>query len=48
MELKDGELNKREEKITGKIKDLFHKPIFVSKDDMDRIEGQERKKITPI
>ena len=37
MELKDRE-----------IEELFCKPIIVSKDDMDKFEEQEMKKIRPI
>ena len=37
MELKDRE-----------IEELFYKPIIVSKDDMDKFEEQEMKKIRPI
>ena len=30
------------------IDKLFNKPIIVSEDDMDKSEGHEMKKITPI
>ena len=38
----------REEKIKREIEELFYKPIIVSKDDMDKFEEQELKKIRPI
>ena len=43
--LKNRELKDREEKIKREIEELFHKPITVSKDDQDRLEEQEIKKI---
>ena len=48
MELKDRELKEREEKNKRDIEELFYKPIIVSKDDMDKLEEQEMKKIRPI
>ena len=48
MELTDRELKDRKEKIKREIEELLHKPIYVSKDDMDRFEEQEMKKIRPI
>ena len=48
MELKDRELKDREEKIKRETEELFYKPIRVSKDDMDKFEEQEMKKIRPI
>ena len=47
MELKDRELKDRKEKCKTEIKELFHKPIIVSEDDMDKFEEQEMKKIRP-
>ena len=38
----------REEKIKREIEELFYKFIIVSKDDMDKFEEQEMKKIRPI
>ena len=43
MKLKD-----RREKIKREIKELFYKPIIVSKDEMDKFEVQEMKKIRQI
>ena len=43
--LKDRELKDREERIKRKIEELFFKSIMVSKDDMDKFEEQEMKKI---
>ena len=48
MEFNDRELKDREEKIKKEIEELFHKLIIMSKDDMDRFEEQEMKKIRPI
>ena len=51
MELTDRELKDNfnfKEKIKREIEELLHKPIYVSKDDMDRFEEQEMKKIRPI
>ena len=47
MELEDRELIDRK-KTRKEIEKLFHKPIIVSKDDMDKGEEQELKKIRPI
>lgn len=47
-ELKDRDLKDREEKIRREIGELFYKPIVVSKDDMDKLEKQEMKKVRPI
>ena len=38
----------REEKIKREIEELFHEPITVFKDDMNKFEKQEMKKIMPI
>ena len=48
IELKDRELKDREVKIKRETEELFFKPIIVSKDDMDRFEKKEMKKIRPI
>ena len=48
MESKDRELKNREEKIKRETEELFYKPITVSKDDMDKFQEQEMKKIKPI
>ena len=48
QELKDKELKDREKKIKREIEELFYNIIIVSKDDMDRFEEQEVKKIRPI
>ena len=48
LKLKDRELKDREVKITREIEELFSKPIFVSKDDMDKFEQKEMKTIRPI
>ena len=45
MELKDRELKDRIEKIENEIEELFHKPIIVSKDDLDEFIEQDMKKI---
>ena len=47
MELKDRELKHKEEKIKREIEELFYKSIIVSKDDVDKFEEQEMKKIRP-
>ena len=41
-------LKDRKEKVKREIEELFYKPFIVSKDDMDRFEGQEMKKIRPV
>ena len=46
--LKDKVLKDREEKIKRETEKLFYKPITVSKNDMDKSEEQEMKKIRPI
>ena len=46
--MKERELKDREEKIKREIEELFYKPIIVSKDDLDKLEEQEMKKIRPI
>ena len=38
----------REEKIKRETEELFYQPIIVSKDDMDKLEQQEMKKIRPV
>ena len=48
MELKDWDLKNREEKFKREIEEPFHKLIIVSKDDMDKFEEQEVKKIRSI
>ena len=45
--MKDWELKDREVKIKREI-ELFSKPIIVSKDNMDKFEEKEMKKIRPI
>ena len=45
MELKDGESKDRKEKIKRRIEEIFHKPNILSKDDMEKFEEQEMKKI---
>ena len=47
MGLKEREWEDREEKLR-EIKELLQKPIIVSKDDMDKFEEKEMKKIRPI
>ena len=47
-ELKDEELKDGEEKIKREREELFYKIVIVSKDDTDRFEEQEVKKIRPI
>ena len=47
MELKDREPNNRKEKLKREIEELFYKLIIVSKDDMDKYEEQDMKKIRP-
>ena len=46
--LKDKVLKDREEKIKRETEKLFYKPVTVSKNDMDKSEEQEMKKIRPI
>ena len=46
--MKDIELNHRKEKIKKEIDKLFNKPIIVSKDDMDKFEEHEMKKIRSV
>ena len=48
MELKHRELKDRAEKIQREIEELFYQAIIVSKDDMDKFEEQEMKKIRLI
>ena len=45
--LKDKKLKDRKDKIKREIEKLFN-PIIVSKEDLDRFEEQEMKKIRPI
>ena len=47
MELKDRESKDKKEKIKREIEELFYKLIIVSKDDMDKFEEQDMKKIRP-
>ena len=48
MGLKDREMKDREEKVIREIEELFHKITVMSKDDMDKFEEQEMKKIRQI
>ena len=48
LESKDRKLKDTEEKIKRETEELFYKPVIVSKDDMDKFEEQEMKKIRPI
>ena len=48
MELKVWELKDIEEKIEREIEELLYKPILVSKDDTDKSEEQEMKKMRLI
>ena len=48
MNLKDRKLQDRAEKNRRKIKELFYKSVVVLKDDTNRFEEQEIKKIKPI
>ena len=48
IKLKDRELKDREVKMKQDIEELFFKPIIVSKDEMDKFEQKEMKKIRPI
>ena len=48
IQLKDRESKIRKEKLERDIKGLFHKPLIVSKDDMDKFEEQIMKKIRPV
>ena len=48
MELKGRELKDRKEKIKKEIEKLFNEAIIVSKDDMDKFEEQEMKKIRQL
>ena len=48
IESKDRELRDREVKIKKEIEELFFQAIMVSKDDMDKFEQKEIKKIRPI
>ena len=47
-ELKDKELKDRKEKIKGETEKIFHKPIVVSKYNLNMCEEQEMRKIKPI
>ena len=47
MELNDRESKDKKEKIKREIEELFYKLIIVSKDDMDKYEEQDMKKIRP-
>ena len=47
MKLKDRELKHKKNNIKKEIEKLFHKPIIMSKDDMDTFEEQEMKKMRP-
>ena len=46
--LKNKVLKDREEKIKRETEQLFYKPITVSKNDTDKFEEQEMKKIRAI
>ena len=48
MELKDRELKDRKEKIKREMKELFCQLSIMSKDEMDKFEEEEKKKIRPI
>ena len=48
IQLKDRESKIRKEKLERDIKGQFHKPLIVSKDDMDKFEEQIMKKIRPV
>ena len=48
MELKDRELKDRKEKIKREMKELFCQLSIMSKDEMDKFEEEEMKKIRPI
>ena len=48
IQLKDRKSKIRKEKLKRDIKGLFHKPLIVSKDDMDKFQEQIMKKIRPI
>ena len=47
-ELKDKELKDRKEKIKGETEKIFHKPIVVSKYNLNMCEEQEMRKIKAI
>ena len=47
-ELKGIELKDRKDKIKKEIEKLFNKSIIVSKNDIDKFEEQEMKKIRPM
>ena len=47
-ESKDKELKDRKEKIKGETEKIFHKPIVVSKYNLNMCEEQEMRKIKPI
>ena len=48
MELKDRELKDRKEEIKREMKELFCQLSIMSKDEMDKFEEEEMKKIRPI
>ena len=48
MELKDKDLKYGEERDRRETEKLFHKPIIMSKYDMDQFVEQTMKKIRPI
>ena len=48
MELKDRDLKYGEERDGRETEKLFHKPIIMSKYDMDKFVEQTMKKIRPI
>ena len=48
MELKVRELKDRKEKIKREMKELFCQLSIMSKDEMDKFEEEEMKKIRPI
>ena len=47
-ELKGIELKDRKDKIKKEIEKLFNKSIIVSKNDIDKFEEQEMKKVRPM
>ena len=48
MELEDRELKDRKGEIKREMEELFCRLIIMSKDEMDKFEEEEMKKIRPI
>ena len=48
MELTDRELKDRKEKTKRETEEILYKPLIISKDDIDKFEEQELKRIRPI